>query len=71
MDLKPRPNRRLYIRVLRSMTPEARLRKAFELTELTRRLLRVGLKRRFPNKSASELHGLFLKRLAKCHNSRS
>ncbi|MEZ0607563.1 hypothetical protein ACAW74_03555 [Fibrella sp. WM1] len=68
MDPKPRPNHRLYLEALRRMTEEQRLLKAFELSEFTRQLFKEGLRQRFPEKTESELHELFLKRLAKCHN---
>jgi hypothetical protein len=68
MFQKPRPNRRQYIQVLRRMTPEQRLAKAFELSELTKRLSKQGLRRQFPELSEDDFHRLFLKRLAKCHN---
>jgi len=68
MDIKPRPNHRLYIEVLRRMTPEQRLLKAFELTEFSRDLFKRGLRRRFPDLSEDELHRLYLQRLEKCHN---
>ena len=48
MDPKPRPNHQLYIEALRRLTPEQRLLKAFELTELSHELFRVGLRQRFP-----------------------
>lgn len=68
MDIKPRPNHAIYIRTLRAMTPEQRLAKAFELSEMTRDLLRAGLRQRFPHASDQELHRLYLDRLEKCHN---
>ena len=49
MDPKPRPNHQLYLAALRRLTPEQRLLKAFELTELSRELFRAGLRQRFPN----------------------
>jgi len=36
MDIKERPNHKIYIQVLRQMSPEKRLLKAFELSEFTR-----------------------------------
>lgn len=66
--IKPQPNHQRYLAMLRSMTPEQRLKKAFELGELTRRLFRQGLRDRFPDLSEEELHALYLKRLEKCHN---
>jgi len=68
MDIKPRPNHHLYIETLRSLTPEARLLKAFELTDMTRDLLLAGLRHRFPDASDDEIHRIYLERLDKCHN---
>lgn len=68
MDPKPRRNHRIYLEALRRMTPEQRLLKAFELSEMTRELFRRGLRERFPDLSEQELHQLFLKRIATCHN---
>lgn len=60
--------RKKFISVLQGMTPEQRIQKAFELTEMCKDLLRIGLEIRFPEKTKDELHQLFLKRLDKCHN---
>ncbi len=68
MDIKKRPNHKLYIQVLRSMTPEARLMKAFELSEFSRKLFIAGLRVRFPEMAEDELKKLYLERLDKCHN---
>jgi hypothetical protein len=68
VNLKPQPNRKRYIEILRRMTPAERLQKSFELTELSRQLFKDGLRRRHPDLSPQELHQLFLKRLARCHN---
>jgi hypothetical protein len=68
MDIKPRPNHRLYLETLSRMTPEERLRKAFELTEFSRQLFKAGLRARFPDLSEAERHQLMLARLEKCHN---
>jgi hypothetical protein len=68
---KPRPNHRLYLNALRRLTPEQRLLKAFELTELSRALFRDGLRQRFPGADEVEIRRLYLERLAKCHNRRS
>jgi hypothetical protein len=59
---------RQYIQVLRRMTPEQRLKRAFELSEMTLRLFKQGLRERFPEMSDEDLHALYLKRLEKCHN---
>ena len=50
------------------MSPEERLRKAFEMSAFTKRLFKDGLRRRFPKLSDEALHKLYLERLAKCHN---
>lgn len=67
-DPKPRPNHRRYIQVLRQMTPEQRLAKAFELSEMGKRLFRQGLRQRFPDLDEQAFHQLYLERLEKCHN---
>ncbi len=68
MNPKPRPNHRAYLEILRTLTPEEKLRKAFELSELGKTLFRAGLRRRFPDATEAELHRIFLDRLEKCHN---
>ena len=70
MDPKKRPNHARYIAVLRSMTPEQRLAKAFELSAFSKQLFLEGLRARFPDYTAEQLHRLALDRLAKCHNRR-
>lgn len=68
MDIKPRPNHKVYIQLLRKMTPEQKLLKAFEMSEFTRKLFEHGLRKTFPDLSEEEFHELLLKRLDKCHN---
>ncbi len=68
MDIKPRPNHKLYLQTLRRMTPEQRLAKAFELSEFSRQLFVHGLRQRFPDLSEAEFKALLLRRLEKCHN---
>ncbi len=59
---------RVYIQVLRNMSPEERLLKAFELSEFTKQLFIYGLRKRFPDLSEEEFRKLLLDRLNKCHN---
>jgi hypothetical protein len=66
--MKPSPNHSRYISVLRGLTPEQRLSKAFELSEFTRSLLREGLKNRHPNLSETELEELYLASMAKAQS---
>jgi hypothetical protein len=68
MDIKDRPNHRIYIQVLRKMSPEKRLLKAFELSEFAKQLFIHGLHRRFPDLSGEEFKKILLERLDKCHN---
>jgi hypothetical protein len=67
-DPKPRPNRKLYIESLKRMTPEQRLLKAIELSEMGKQMLSDNLRRQNPGLPEAELHRLFLARLARCHN---
>jgi hypothetical protein len=68
MNPKRRPNHRMYLQVLRRMTPEQRLLKAFELSAFSRQLFLAGLKARFPDLPDHELRALYLARLEKCRN---
>lgn len=68
MDIKPRPNHRLYLDTLRRMSPEARLMKAFELSKFSNDLFLHGLRKRFPDLSEQDFRKLYLERLNKCHN---
>ncbi len=68
MQIKERPNHRIYVQVLRGMSPEKRLLKAFELSEFTKQLFIHGLRQRFPNLSNKEFKKIFLERIDKCHN---
>jgi len=65
-DQKAQPNRAIYLETLRRMTPEQRLAKAFELTDMSREALRAGLRQRFPDATDEELHAIYLERLARC-----
>jgi hypothetical protein len=68
MNPKQRPNHRRYLEVLRAMTPEQRLMKAFELSAFAKALFIEGLRRRFPDATEAEFQRILLARLAKCHN---
>ena len=66
--MKSNPNHRLYIEVLRQMTPQQRLQKAFELSELAKSLFNHGLRQRFPSLAEDEIKKIYLERIAICHN---
>lgn len=59
----------IYYEVLRNMSFEKKAMKVFELTEMTRQLMKRGLELQYPEKSKAEIKELYLKRLAECHNS--
>jgi hypothetical protein len=61
MDIKPRPNQHRYIEILRSMTPEQKVLKVFELNALGKELCLTGLRMRHPGMDEKELHRLYLK----------
>lgn len=67
-DPKPQPNHTAYIRMLRSMTGEQRLAKAFELSARNRALFEQGLRDAFPHLSNEEFRKLLRERLELCHN---
>ncbi len=67
-QLKPQPNRRQYIEILRRMTPEQRLNKAFELSRFAKELFITGIRKRFPYATEEEIQKIVLERLQKCHN---
>ncbi len=69
MNIKQRPNHNIYISVLRRMSPEQRLLKAFELSEFANQLFTCGLRRRHPNLPDEEFKMMLMERLDKCHNS--
>jgi hypothetical protein len=68
MELKPRANHRLYLEILRKMTPEQKLLKVFELSEFSKALFTAGLHKRFPDATDEEFRRILFDRLDKCHN---
>ena len=68
MNIKKNPNHKIYIQVLRRMSPEQRLLKAFELSEFANQLFIHGLHKRFPNLPDEEFKKILLERLDRCHN---
>jgi len=68
MDPKARPNRQLCLQTLRGMTPEQRLLKAFELSEMSHELLRAGIRQRYPDAGPDEVQRIYLEQLERCRN---
>ncbi len=50
------------------MTPEQRLKKAFELSETGRKLGLQGLRNRFPELTELQIQKLYAERIQRCHN---
>ena len=67
MNIKNRLNHKIYIQVLPQMSSEARLLKAFELSEFSMQFFMHGL-HKFPNLSDEEFKKILLERLNKCHS---
>ena len=65
---KERVDHETCIQVLRQMSPEKRLMRAFELSEFARDILYHGLRKRFTDLPEEKPKELFLKRLDKCHD---
>lgn len=57
------------LEVLRRLTPTEKLRLCCDLSDFTRKLFRIGLRRRYPAISEEELQQRFLEGLQECHNS--
>ncbi|MFH1423138.1 MAG: hypothetical protein ABIH42_10555 [Planctomycetota bacterium] len=68
MNFEGKNAHRIYIQALRKMSPEAKLMKAFELSQFSKDLFMCGLRKRFPGLTEEEIHKIYLKRLEKCHN---
>ena len=68
ISIKKHPNHKIYLEVLRRMSPEQRLLKAFELSEFSRQLFTQGLRQAFPELCREDFQKLLLQRLDKCHN---
>jgi hypothetical protein len=68
MNIKNKPNHKLYIQLLRQMSPEEKLQKVFASSDFSRQLFIHGLRQRFPHLPEEDFRKLLLERLDKCHN---
>lgn len=66
--MKERKNSTLILKILREMTYEAKLKKAFELSDFVKSLFIEGMRQSFPELTADQLHKKIIERLNKCHN---
>ena len=67
-DAKQPLNEREYLASMRAMSGSERVRIAFELSEMSRRVMKDGLRHRHPHLNETELQSLYLKLLDRCHN---
>jgi hypothetical protein len=65
---KPRPNHQRTLQILRQMTPQQKLAQVFKLNERALMLMRVGLRRRFPDLDEVAFEKLYLLMRERCHN---
>lgn len=56
-------------RIARSQTGSQRIAKAIELTEITRRIMRDGIRAMHPEASESEIQAMYVDRLLSCHGT--
>ena len=65
---KPRPNHQQTLQILRAMTPQQKLDQVFKLNQRTLKLMRIGLRRRFPDLDDASFEKIYLEMRARCHN---
>ena len=66
--MKTYPSKEKYHQILKAMSPQDKLLRVFELSELADSAFKAGLKNRYPRMTDDELHQLYLDRRLKCHN---
>ncbi len=65
---KPRPNHQRTLQILRAMSPQEKLAQVFKLNERTLELMRIGLRRRFPDLDEAAFQQVYLQMRERCHN---
>ena len=68
IESKSMPNRQRYMEALRRMSPEQRLAKAFELSEMSNDAARAGIAQMYPQATDRERHTLLIERLERCRS---
>jgi hypothetical protein len=68
MSIKQSQNHKQYLITLTKMSAEQRLLKALELSAIIKELFISGLRKRFSDKTETEIHKIYLQRLTKCYN---
>lgn len=51
------------------MSGPQKVAKAFELTEMTRQIMRAGIRRQHPDATESEIHEMYVDRLLQYHGT--
>jgi hypothetical protein len=69
MNPESRSNHRLYLQVLRKMTSDQRLAKAFELSATAKKLFIEGLREQFPSTTEEGFRGILRARLEEMSQS--
>ena len=65
---KPRPNHQRMLEILRGLTPQQKMEQVFKLNERTLKLMRIGLRERFPDLNEEEILRVYLKWRERCRN---
>ncbi len=67
-DAKQCLTEREYLASMRALSGAERVRIAFELSEMSRRVMKDGLRHRHPHLNEQDLQSVYLKLLDRCHN---
>ena len=59
---------KIYIQILKKMTPQQRVEKSLELSQMADELAKEGLKKRYPELSSDQIHAMFIEQKIQCHN---
>ena len=68
MNLKKQLNRQIYVSIIKNKSPEQRLLKTFELSQMIKTLFYESFKQKYSHLDPSALHKKYLEYLQKCHN---
>jgi hypothetical protein len=68
LGMKTYPNKQKYHEILKGMSPQEKIEKVFELSDLANAAFFAGLRNRYPQLSDDELKSLYLKKRRACHN---
>ncbi len=69
METMDKQTHREYIKILKKMTPQQRLLRAMELSDLTKSLFITGLKLRYPDYTEDEIKNIYIEKISRCRNS--